>query len=61
MAIERVEVFLLEFPLARRRLLSTGGNDSRGAAASIAAMARLAAIQHEAFVRQSAVAHVAVT
>lgn len=32
MAITRVEVFLLDFPLARRRLFSTGGNDSRGAA-----------------------------
>jgi len=31
-AIERVEVFLLDAPLARRRLFSTGGNDSRGAA-----------------------------
>jgi D-galactarolactone cycloisomerase len=30
--IERVEVFLLDFPLERRRLFSTGGNDSRGAA-----------------------------
>jgi D-galactarolactone cycloisomerase len=29
--ITRVEVFLLDFPLARRRLFSTGGNDSRGA------------------------------
>ena len=32
MTIERVEVFLLDFPLPRRRLFSTGGNDSRGAA-----------------------------
>ncbi len=32
MPIERVEVFLLDFPLERRRLFSTGGNDSRGAA-----------------------------
>ena len=32
MAIASVEVFLLEFPLQRRRLFSTGGNDSRGAA-----------------------------
>ena len=32
MAIDRVEVFLLDFPLPRRRLFSTGGNDSRGAA-----------------------------
>ena len=32
MAISSVEVFLLDFPLARRRRFSTGGNDSRGAA-----------------------------
>lgn len=32
MTIERVEVFLLDFPLVRRRSFSTGGNDSRGAA-----------------------------
>jgi D-galactarolactone cycloisomerase len=32
MPIARVEAFLLDFPLARRRLFSTGGNDSRGAA-----------------------------
>jgi D-galactarolactone cycloisomerase len=30
--IERVEAFLLDFPLERRRSFSTGGNDSRGAA-----------------------------
>jgi D-galactarolactone cycloisomerase len=29
--IDRVEVFLLDFPLPRRRIFSTGGNDSRGA------------------------------
>ncbi len=31
-AIERVDVFVLDHPLARRRIFSTGGNDSRGAA-----------------------------
>ena len=32
MPIDTVEAFLLDFPLERRRLFSTGGNDSRGAA-----------------------------